>query len=63
DGNLRIQSSSAKLDQYDFISHAWYDSSRFIAGTSNGYICILFNGDVQTEIDVIEAREKQPLTT
>ncbi|CAF3214390.1 unnamed protein product [Rotaria socialis] len=58
DGNLRIQSSSAKLDQYDFISHAWYDSSRFIAGTNNGYICILFNGDVQTEIDIIETREK-----
>ncbi|CAF4648755.1 unnamed protein product [Rotaria sp. Silwood1] len=62
DGNLRIQSSSAKLDQYDFISHAWYDSSRFIAGTSNGHVCVLFNGDVQTEIDVIENRDR-PITT
>ncbi|CAF1133715.1 unnamed protein product [Rotaria sordida] len=58
DGNLRIQSSSAKLDQYDFISHAWYDSNRFIAGTSNGHVCVLFNGDVQTEIDVVEFRER-----
>ncbi|CAF2959691.1 unnamed protein product [Rotaria sp. Silwood2] len=60
--NLRIQSSSAKLDLYDFISHAWYDSSRFIAGTNNGHICVLFNGDVQTEIDIIENRD-QPITT
>jgi hypothetical protein len=75
DGNLRIQPSSAKLDQYDFISHgqkkrffflflfinilvAWYDTNRFIAGTSNGHVCVLYNGDVQTEIDVIDGRER-----
>lgn len=77
DGNLRLQPSFAKLDQYDFISHgknvgisrwnlldvfffllAWYDSTRFIAGTSNGHVCVLFNGDIQTEMDVIEGRER-----
>jgi hypothetical protein len=41
---------------------AWYDTNRFIAGTSNGHVCVLFNGDVQTEIDVLEGRER-PTTT
>ncbi|CAF1626128.1 unnamed protein product, partial [Adineta ricciae] len=57
DGNLRIQPSSAKLDQYDFISHAWYDPSHLIAGTSNGHVCVLYNGDVQIEMDIVEGRE------
>ncbi|CAF0950735.1 unnamed protein product [Adineta steineri] len=57
EGNIRIQPSSAKLDQYDFISHAWYDPTRLIAGTSNGQVCVLFNGDVQILIDVVEGRE------
>lgn len=79
DGNLRIQPSSAKLDQYDFRSHgkkngwsslsrasclvlAWCDATRLIVGTSNGHVCVLFNGDVQIEMDVIEGRERAVTT-
>ena len=51
----RFDSSSNIVDSF-FI--AWYDSTRFIAGTSNGHICVLFNGDIQTEMDVIEGRER-----
>jgi hypothetical protein len=28
-----------------------------IAGTSNGRVCVLYNVDVQIEIDVVEGRE------
>ncbi|CAF1591409.1 unnamed protein product, partial [Didymodactylos carnosus] len=58
DGSLRIQPSSSKLENYDFICHAWYDSNRILAGTRNGHVCVLFNGDVQTDIDVVEGRER-----
>ena len=36
---------------------AWYDSNRLIAGTSNGHVCVLYNGDIQIEMDVVEGRE------
>lgn len=41
---------------------AWYDANRLLAGTNNGQICVMFNGDVQTEIDTIEGRERAATT-
>lgn len=52
------QSSFAKVEQLNFLSHAWLTSDRMVAGTDSGRLLVFECGSLRKEISVA-AKDEQ----
>lgn len=57
EGTLK-QSSFAKVEQLNFLSHAWLTADRMVAGTDSGRLLVFESGSLRKEISVA-AKEEQ----
>lgn len=54
------QSSLAKVDSIDLLSHAWIAAERVVAGTDTGRLLVFENGDLRRELLTSPAGQGQP---
>lgn len=53
------QSSLAKVESINFLSHAWIAAERVVAGTDAGRLLVLENGDLRRELLMSPAGQGQ----